>query len=302
MASITAGMVKELRENTGAGMLDCKTALTEAGGDMEKAFEFLRKKGIASAAKKSGRLASEGLVQIQISDNIATLVEVNSETDFVAKNEEFQGFIKRVAQHILKKKPANLKELLGQNFEDSPKTVELITQELVAKIGENISIRRFILLEAAPEEILGSYTHMGSKIVTLVKVKGDRQKITEEVLKGLAMHVAAAHPRFLDREKIPEEVKAKEKEILLAQIKDSGKPPEILEKIVQGKINKFFNEVCFLDQIYIRDPDGKNSVAKYLKAIDPEAKVVDFVRYQVGEGMAKKEEDFAAEVAKQMKS
>lgn len=302
MSTITAGMVKELREKTGAGLLDCKNALTKCGGDMEKAIENLRKKGMASAAKKSGRLASEGLLHLQVEGNVASLVEVNSETDFVAKNEAFQKFVAQIGNLILQKRPANLEEMLKLDFEGSGKDVGLVTKEMVVKIGENISIRRFTVMEAGPGENLGAYTHMGSKIAAIVKVKGDSEKLSEEVLKELAMHVAAASPSFLSGDRIPKEVMQKEEEIYLAQMKDSGKPAEILEKIVQGKLKKFAAEVCFVDQSFIRDPDGKNSVAKYLKGIDPSASVVDFVRFQVGEGMAKKEEDFAAEVAKQIKS
>jgi len=300
MAEITAGMVKSLREKTGAGMLDCKNALKEADGNLEKAVEQLRKKGMASAEKKAGRLASEGLVHIILNGKKAAIVEVNCETDFVGKTEQFQDFVQQLAQHVLQKTPANLEELLDQEFEQSGKKTEQYTKELVAKIGENISIRRFALVEAGSDEALGAYTHMGSKIGTIVRIKGDTAKLQEEALKGLAMHVAASAPRFVHSGEIPEEVLQKEKEIYLAQMKDSGKPPEILEKIVEGKLKKFSTEVCVEDQIYIKDPDGKNSVAKFLKGIDPAAKIVQFVRFQVGEGMEKKQEDFAAEVAKQI--
>lgn len=300
MATISASMVKELREKTGAGMLDCKNALQETGGNLDKALEALRKKGIASAEKKSGRLASEGLIYIHQEGNKASLVEVNCETDFVGKNQEFQNFVKEVAKHAFQKNPATLEDLLAQNFGESGKTLELVTKELVAKIGENISVRRFHLIEGGSGEILGAYTHMGSKIGSIVKVSGDPGKIGEEDVRGVAMHVAAVAPRFVRSDQIPQEVLKKEKEIYLAQMKDSGKPENILEKIVEGKLKKFGSEVCLEEQIYIKDPDGKNTVGKFLKTLDPNARVVEFIRFQVGEGMAKKEEDFAAEVAKQI--
>lgn len=299
MSAISAAMVKELREKTGAGMLDCKNALTETNGDMEKAVEELRKKGVASAAKKASRLASEGLVHIYQTNGQATIVEVNCETDFVAKNEDFQAFLKLVAARVAETQPKDLAELMNQEF-SAGKTTEQALQELIAKIGENLSVRRFATLKAEAGQLLGAYTHMGSKIGTLVLIQGDSGKIDEETQKGVAMHVAAAAPRFLKPENIPQEILDKEKEIYEAQLKDSGKPAEMLEKILPGKLKKFASEVCLTEQIYIRDPNGKNSVVKFLKSLDPQAEVIAFVRYQVGEGLEKKQEDFAAEVAKQM--
>ena len=300
MAEITAKMVQDLREKTGAGMMDCKKALNEAGGDMEKAVEDLRKSGMASASKKAGRLASEGLIDIHVEGDVAAIVEVNSETDFVAKTPDFQNFVKSVAQHVAKKRPADLAALLKQTPEGAKADFETLTKEMVAKIGENLSIRRFQVLEAAAGEKFGSYLHMGSKIGALVKVKGDAAKLNNDLLKDLAMHVAAASPRFLHREQIPADVRAKEKEIYLAQLQESGKPKEMLEKIVEGKLGKFASEVCFIEQIFVKDPTGKKSVLKHLQETDPSGQVVEFLRFQVGEGMAKKEEDFAAEVAKQL--
>ncbi len=300
MAAITAEMVKELREKTGAGMMDCKKALAESSGDMEKAVEYLRKQGVASAAKKAGRLASEGLVDIQIQGNSASILEVNCETDFVAKTPDFQDFLAKLNRQILNSRPNSLEALLQQKFPNTDKTVELVVKELVAKIGENTSIRRFTLLQAEGGEQLGSYTHMGNKIGAVIRVKGDSAKLNSEILKDLAMHIAAACPRYIHSGQIPEEVKAKEKEIYLAQMKDSGKPKEILEKILDGKLQKFAGEVCLEGQIFIKDSTGKKTVAKHLDEADPSAKIVEFVRFQVGEGMAKKEEDFAAEVAKQL--
>ncbi len=300
MAAITAELVKELREKTGAGMMDCKKALAETGGDLEKAVEQLRKQGMASAGKKAGRLASEGLIDIAVEGNVAAMVEVNSETDFVAKTPDFQNFVKAVAQHVAKAKPASLEALLQQTPAGAAANYETLVKELIAKIGENISIRRFSLLQAQANEKFGAYLHMGNKIGAVVKVQGDAGKLNDEILKDLAMHVAAAAPRFVHREQIPEDVKAKEREIYLAQLADSGKPKEMLEKIVEGKIGKFASEVCFQEQVFIKDPSGKKSVLKHLQETDPSARVVEFVRFQVGEGMAKKEEDFAAEVAKQL--
>lgn len=300
MAEITAKMVQDLREKTGAGMMDCKKALNEAGGDMEKAVEVLRKSGMASAGKKAGRLASEGLIAIHSDDKVAAIVEVNSETDFVAKTPDFQNFVKTVVEHVAKQKPANLESLLKQTPEGAKADLETLTKELVAKIGENISIRRFQVVEAQPGEKFGSYLHMGNKIGALVKVKGDAAKLNDDLLKDLAMHVAAASPRFLHREQIPADVRAKEREIFLAQLQDSGKPPEMLEKIVEGKLGKFASEVCFIEQIFVKDPTGKKSILKHLQETDPSGQVSEFLRFQVGEGMAKKEEDFAAEVAKQL--
>jgi elongation factor Ts len=300
MAEITAKMVQDLREKTGAGMMDCKKALSEAGGDMEKAVEVLRKAGMASAGKKAGRLASEGLIDIHVEGDVAAIVEVNSETDFVAKTPDFQNFVKSVAKHAAKNKPADLAALLKQVPEGAAADFETLTKELVAKIGENLAIRRFQVVEAKAGEKFGAYLHMGNKIGALVKVKGDAAKLSDDLMKDLAMHVAAASPRFLHREQIPEDVRAKEKEIYLAQLQESGKPKEMLEKIVEGKLGKFASEVCFIEQIFVKDPTGKKSVLKHLQETDPSGQVVEFLRFQVGEGMAKKEEDFAAEVAKQL--
>ena len=298
MAAISATMVKDLREKTGAPMLDCKNALNEAGGDLEKAVEVLRKKGMASAAKKSGRLASEGLVHIHLEGKNAAMVEVNCETDFVGKTDEFQSFVKQVAQHVFKNNPKDRDALLTQTWASAGKSVEEITREMVARIGENISVRRFHYITGKPDQFIGQYIHMGSKIGALVLIQGS--KLPDEALRGVAMHVAAAAPRFVSADRIPQAVLDKEKEIYLEQMKDSGKPAEILEKIIDGKVKKFASEVCLDDQIYIKDPEGKLTVSKYLKSLDPQAKILDFVRFQVGEGLEKKQENFAEEVAKQM--
>ena len=300
MAQITAESVKELREKTGAGMMDCKKALAECQGDMEKAIEHLRKQGIASAAKKASRLASEGLIAIASDAKAAAIVEVNCETDFVAKTEDFQKFVAGIAAQVLSQGPKDLNELLAQRFQNSDKPLDLVTKELIGKIGENVSVRRFSVLQAAPGELFGQYIHMGSKIGVIVKAKGDAGKLPLEALKEVAMHVAAISPRYVRSSQIPQAEKDKEKEIYLAQMKDSGKPPEILEKILQGKLAKYGQEISLEEQIFVKDPAGKKTVAQFLKEKDPMAQLVEFVRFQVGEGMAKKEEDFAAEVAKQL--
>jgi elongation factor Ts len=226
------------------------------------------------------------------------MVEVNCETDFVGKTEEFQSFVKKVAHHVLQNKPKDRDALVAQTWANSGKSVEEITREMVAKIGENISIRRFHQMAGKADEFIGQYIHMGSKIGALVLIKGS--KLPDEALRGVAMHVAAAAPRFVSADRIPQDILDKEKEIYLEQMKDSGKPAEILGKIIDGKIKKFATEVCVDDQIYIKDPEGKLSVSKYLKSLDPQAKILEFVRFQVGEGLEKKQENFAEEVAKQM--
>ncbi len=300
MADITADMIKDLRIKTGAGLLDCKKALSESGGNVDAAVEILRKSGAAKADKKTGRITAEGRVSLQVEGNQAVMVEVNSETDFVAKNPEFQSFADEVASTVLKTKSADLPALLKAPFRGV--TVEEALKNMIGKIGENISVRRFKTVQAAADEVLGSYIHMGNKIGVLVKLKGPKDKISEAVTRDVAMHVAASAPQYLQREDIPSEIIAKEKEIYLEQMKDSGKPANVLEKIIEGKVSKFADEVCLVNQIFVKDPSGKQTVSQFLKQIDPAISVVDFVRYQVGEGLAKKEQDFASEVAKAAQS
>lgn len=300
MADITADMIKDLRIKTGAGLLDCKKALSESVGNVDVAVEILRKSGAAKADKKTGRITAEGRVSLQVEGNQAVMVEVNSETDFVAKNPEFQSFADEVASTVLKTKSADLPALLKAPFRGV--TVEEALKNMIGKIGENISVRRFKTVQAAADEVLGSYIHMGNKIGVLVKLKGPKDKISEAVTRDVAMHVAASAPQYLQREDIPSEIIAKEKEIYLEQMKDSGKPANVLEKIIEGKVSKFADEVCLVNQIFVKDPSGKQTVSQFLKQIDPAISVVDFVRYQVGEGLAKKEQDFASEVAKAAQS
>ena len=290
---VTASLVKELREKTGAGMMDCKKVLTETDGDMEKAIELLRERGIAKAAKKSGRIAAEGLVECYISENgkVGSIVEVNSETDFVAKNEEFKNFVINVAKQVAEKNPTDVEELLGQAFiEDSTKTVKEVLTEKIATIGENMNIRRFTRFES--EGLVEKYIHGDGKIAVLV----DFSKGNNEVAKDVCMQIAAARPEYVKREEVPQERVEKEMEILKVQAMNEGKPAEIAEKMVQGRIGKFYSEICLVDQEFVKDPDMK--VSKLLETKD--ANIVRFARFEKGEGIEKKEENFAEEVAKQI--
>ena len=289
---ITASLVKELREKTGAGMMDCKKVLTETDGDMEKAIELLRERGIAKAAKKSGRVAAEGLVEAYVSEDgkVGAVVEVNSETDFVAKNEEFKNFVLNVAKQVVEKNPATVEELLAQDSIEVPgKTVNEVLVDKIATIGENMNIRRFTRFES--EGLVEKYIHGDGKIAVLVNMKsGDK-----EVAKDVCMQIAAARPEYLNEASVPEDRLNKEKEILKAQTMNEGKPEAIAEKIVQGRIRKFFEEVCLVDQAFVKNPDMK--ISQLLK--EKNAEVVEFARFEKGEGIEKKEENFAEEVMKQ---
>ena len=291
---VTASQVKDLREKTGAGMMDCKKVLTETDGDMEKAIELLRERGIAKAAKKSGRVAAEGLVEAYISEDgkIGSVVEVNSETDFVAKNEEFKKFVMNVAKQIVEKNPKDVEELLAQDSIEVPgKTVNEVLVEKIATIGENMNVRRFVRFES--EGLVEKYIHGDGKIAVLVNMsKGDK-----EVAKDVCMQIAAARPEYLNQESVPAERIEKEKEILKAQTMNEGKPEAIAEKIVLGRIGKFFGEICLVDQAFVKDPNMK--VSQLLKEKD--AEIVDFARFEKGEGIEKKEENFAEEVMNQLK-
>ena len=291
---VTASLVKELREKTGAGMMDCKKVLTETDGDMEKAIELLRERGIAKAAKKSGRVAAEGLVEAYISEDgkVGAIVEVNSETDFVAKNEEFKTFVKNVAKQIVEKNPKDVEDLLNQEATfEAGKTVNEALVGKIATIGENLSIRRFARFES--NGLLESYIHGDGKIAVLIDMaKGDK-----EVAKDLCMQIAAARPEYLNEQSVPAERVEKEKEILKVQTMNEGKPEAIAEKIVQGRIRKFFEEICLVDQIFVKDSNMK--VSELLKQKD--AEVVEFARFEKGEGIEKKEENFAEEVMNQLK-
>ncbi len=291
---ITATMVKELREKTGAGMMDCKKVLTESNGDMEKAIELLRERGIAKAAKKSSRIAAEGLVGAYISEDkkIGAIVEVNSETDFVAKNEEFKAFVEIVAKQVAEKAPKDMEDLLAQKSISEPdKTIQEVLVNKIATIGENINIRRFVRFET--EGLVGKYIHGEGKIAVLVNMK----KGDDETAKDVCMQIAAAKPEYLDEASVPADRIAKEKEILKAQTMNEGKPEAIAEKIVEGRIGKFYSEVCLVDQEFVKNPDIK--VSELLKQKD--AEVIEFAKFELGEGLEKREENFAEEVMKQIK-
>ena len=311
MATISASMVKELREATGAGMMDCKKALTATDGDMDAAVDFLREKGLATAQKKANRIAAEGIVATLVSEDgkKAVAVEVNSETDFVAKNEKFQNYVAQVAEQALDTKAANVEEFLNETWKfDSSKTVNEALAGQVAVIGENMKIRRFQKVEET-EGFVASYTHMGGKIGVLVDVVTDvvNDEI-KEMAKNVAMQIAALNPKYTNRSEVSEEYIAHEKEILMAQIqndpKESQKPEKVIQGMISGRINKELKEICLLDQVYVKAEDGKQSVEKYVaevaKANGANVTIKGFVRYETGEGIEKKEEDFAAEVAKQM--
>ncbi len=290
---ITAELVKQLREKTGAGMMDCKKVLTETDGDMEKAAELLRERGIAKAAKKSGRIAAEGLVTTFVSENkkVGSVVEVNAETDFVAKNDEFVKFVNDVAEIVADENPADLDALLEVQYKNSGKTVREVLTEKIATIGENMSIRRFERFES--EGLVESYIHGAGKIAVLVDFKsGDT-----ELAKDVCMQIAAAKPEYLNRESVPQDRVAKEMEILKAQAMNEGKPAEIAEKMVQGRIGKFYGEICLLDQEFVKDPSVK--VGDLIKSKG--AEITRFARFEKGEGIEKKEENFAEEVMKQLK-
>jgi len=291
---ISANMVKDLREKTGVGMMDCKKALTETDGDMEKAIEYLREKGIAKAAKKSSRIAAEGLVLAYVSEDnkVGAAVEVNSETDFVAKNEEFRTFVQALAKQVAINNPADVEALLNEEYiEEAGKKVSEVLTDKVAKIGENMNIRRFTRFETT-DGLVESYIHGNGKIAVLVNMKN----ADNELAKDICMQVAAARPEFLDEASVPQERLAKEMEILKAQAMNEGKPEAIAEKVVQGRIGKFYSEICLVDQEFVKNPDMK--ISDLLKTKN--AEIVDFARIEKGEGLEKKEENFAEEVMKQM--
>ncbi len=303
--SFTAKDVKELREKTGCGMMDCKKALTSSNGDMEKAIDFLREKGLAAAAKKSSRIAAEGLAMAYTNEDssVGVAIEVNSETDFVAKNADFQAFVKLCAETVMKQKPASVEELLAAKTENG-QTIEAALQEKILVIGENIKIRRFELLEG----VVASYVHAGGKIGVLVKFDvADKIVVSGEAFKtfakDIAMQVAAASPAYLRREEVPAEVLEHEKKILKEQIVQGGAPEKVADKILEGKIGKYYKEVCLIDQPFVKD--GHMSVADYAKNVSKELgteiKIEAFVRFEKGQGLEKKEDNFADEVAGMIK-
>ncbi|HLR22510.1 MAG TPA: translation elongation factor Ts [Pseudogracilibacillus sp.] len=293
--AITAKMVKELREKTGAGMMDCKKALTETDGNMDEAIDVLRKSGAAKAAKKADRIAAEGTTFIKTSGNKAVLIELNCETDFVTKNETFQKLTGDIADHILEQEPADLTEAMQQTVTDKDQTLAEYINSVVAKIGEKITLRRFALLSKTDADAFGAYLHMGGRIGALTVLEGTTD---EDVAKDIAMHVAAVNPSYITREDVNEEEVNREREILKEQALNEGKPAKIVEKMVEGRLGKFFEGICLLEQEFVKDPDMK--VQKFVESKN--ASIKDFVRYEVGEGIEKKTEDFAEEVMSQMKN
>jgi len=297
--SITAAMVSELRKKTGAGMMDCKKALTETAGNMDEAVDFLRKKGLSAAAKKSGRAASEGAVAADSAGTVGAIVELNAETDFVAKNEAFQAFVGGIKDVVLANEVADVEALKNVDFPGSGRTVGEELTHQIATIGENMGLRRFVRIDAG-QGVVASYIHGAGKIGVLVELQtaSTDERVTA-LGKQLAMHVAAAAPQYLDRASVPTEVVEKEKEIMRVKAIDSGKPEKIVDKIIIGQINKYFGEVCLLEQAFVIDPDQKvgKLVDALSKELGSEIKLNSYVRYQLGEGIEKKEDDFAAEVA-----
>ena len=307
---ITAAQVKELREKTGAGMMDCKKALNETDGDMDAAVEYLRKNGQAKAEKKAGRIAAEGIVMAEVKDDhTAAIVEVNSETDFVAKNAEFQGFVKAVVDQALVTENTEMDAFMAEAWNgDASKTVNEVLTEKIAVIGEKLSIRRFEKVTIDNGTVV-SYIHGGGRIGVLVVAETEVvNEAVKEALKNVAMQIAALHAKYVSQADVDADYINHEKEILLAQImndpKESQKPEKVIQGMINGRINKEMKEICLLDQVYVKAEDGKQSVAKYLeevgKANGTEIKIQKFVRFETGEGLEKKNEDFAAEVAAQM--
>ena len=298
--AFTAKDVKDLREMTGCGMMDCKKALTETDGDKDKAVEILREKGLATAAKKSGRIASEGIVKSYINGGVGVVVEVNSETDFVAKNTDFQDFVGEIAKTVADAAPADVEALKACAYGDG--TIGDLLTEKIAKIGENMNIRRFARI--ATEGVVVDYIHAAGKIGVLVEADAPATDDVKEALRNVAMQIAALNPKYLSSDDVPEEYKEHEKEILIAQLKNApknaSKPDAIIEKMIGGRLAKELKEVCLMEQLYVK-AENKESVAQYLDAVSKKVgsdiKVKSFVRYETGEGLEKKEDDFAAEVA-----
>ncbi|HII0988094.1 TPA: translation elongation factor Ts [Staphylococcus aureus] len=293
MATISAKLVKELREKTGAGMMDCKKALTETDGDIDKAIDYLREKGIAKAAKKADRIAAEGLVHVETKGNDAVIVEINSETDFVARNEGFQELVKEIANQVLGTKAETVEALMETTLPNG-KSVDERIKEAISTIGEKLSVRRFAIRTKTDNDAFGAYLHMGGRIGVLTVVEGSTD---EEAARDVAMHIAAINPKYVSSEQVSEEEINHEREVLKQQALNEGKPENIVEKMVEGRLRKYLQEICAVDQDFVKNPDV--TVEAFLKTKG--GKLVDFVRYEVGEGMEKREENFADEVKGQMK-
>ncbi|HIE4136800.1 TPA: translation elongation factor Ts [Staphylococcus aureus] len=293
MATISAKLVKELRKKTGAGMMDCKKALTETDGDIDKAIDYLREKGIAKAAKKADRIAAEGLVHVETKGNDAGIVEINSETDFVARNEGFQELVKEIANQVLDTKAETVEALMETTLPNG-KSVDERIKEAISTIGEKLSVRRFAIRTKTDNDAFGAYLHMGGRIGVLTVVEGSTD---EEAARDVAMHIAAINPKYVSSEQVSEEEINHEREVLKQQALNEGKPENIVEKMVEGRLRKYLQEICAVDQDFVKNPDV--TVEAFLKTKG--GKLVDFVRYEVGEGMEKREENFADEVKGQMK-
>lgn len=293
MATISAKLVKELREKTGAGMMDCKKALTETDGDIDKAIDYLREKGIAKASKKADRIAAEGLVHVETKGNDAVIVEINSETDFVARNEGFQELVKEIANQVLDTKAETVEALMETTLPNG-KSVDERIKEAISTIGEKLSVRRFAIRTKTDNDAFGAYLHMGGRIGVLTVVEGSTD---EEAARDVAMHIAAINPKYVSSEQVSEEEINHEREVLKQQALNEGKPENIVEKMVEGRLRKYLQEICAVDQDFVKNPDV--TVEAFLKTKG--GKLVDFVRYEVGEGMEKREENFADEVKGQMK-
>ncbi|ANZ33527.1 translation elongation factor Ts [Staphylococcus carnosus] len=293
MAQVTAKLVKELRERTGAGMMDCKKALEATDGDIEKAIDYLREKGIAKAAKKADRIAAEGMTHVEVEGNDAVIVEINAETDFVARNEGFQELVKELAKHILETKPESVDALMETKM-STGETVKERINEAISTIGEKLSLRRFAIRTKGDNDSFGAYLHMGGRIGVLTVVEGSTD---EEAAKDVAMHIAAINPKYVSSDQVSQEELAHEKEVLKQQALNEGKPEKIVEKMVEGRLRKYLQEICAVDQNFVKDPDV--TVEQFLQSKG--GKLTDFVRYEVGEGMEKREENFADEVKGQMK-
>lgn len=290
--AVTAQMVKELREKTGAGMMDCKKALTEVNGDMDAALDFLREKGLSSAAKKADRIAAEGTTTIEVSGNEAVILEINAETDFVAKNEGFQTLVKEISEHLLTTKPATVEEALASTMTNGLVVADYISNA-IAKIGEKISLRRFEIRTKTDNDAFGAYLHMGGRISVLTVLEGSTD---DEAAKDVAMHIAAMNPKYVSHDQISEEEVEHERKILTEQALNEGKPENIVAKMVEGRLRKYFEEICVLDQPFVKNSDQK--VGEFVTSTG--GKLTEFIRYEVGEGIEKREDNFADEVMSQV--
>jgi elongation factor Ts len=293
MAAITAQMVKELREKTGVGMMDCKKALQQTDGDMEKAIDYLREKGMASASKKADRIAAEGLTSVVVNGNDAVILEVNAETDFVAKNEAFQTLVKELGEHLLKSKPATIEEAVASTM-DNGSTVEAHINAAISKIGEKMNLRRFTVLTKTDNDAFGAYLHMGGRISVLTVLDGTTDA---DAAKDVSMHVAALNPKYVSHDQVGQEEIEHERQVLTQKSLNEGKPENIVAKMVEGRLRKYLEEICLNDQPFVKNPD--QTVSKYVASKG--ATIREFIRYEVGEGLEKREENFAEEVMNQIK-